>query len=111
GVMSISERGITSTLFYLLTYGFATIGGFNLLLMVRRGNLEATRVSDWAGIAKKSPLLAATMTIFLLSLAGIPLTSGFIGKLVMFTAAMDAGMGPLVVIAMIATVVTAFFYL
>jgi len=111
GVMSISERGVTATLFYLLTYGFATIGGFNLLLMVRRGELEATRVSDWAGIAKKSPLLAATMTIFLLSLAGIPLTSGFIGKLVMFTAAMDAGMGPLVVIAMIATVVTAFFYL
>lgn len=111
GVMSITERGATATLFYLLTYGFATIGGFNLLLLVRRGELEANRVSDWAGIAKKSPLLAATMTVFLLSLAGIPLTSGFIGKLVIFTAAMDAGMGPLVVIAMVATVVTAFFYL
>ncbi|MEO7126671.1 MAG: NADH-quinone oxidoreductase subunit NuoN [Nakamurella sp.] len=111
GVMSITERGVTATLFYLLTYGFATIGGFNLLLMVRRGELEASRVKDWAGIGKKSPLLAATMTIFLLSLAGIPLTSGFIGKLVIFTAAMNAGMGPLVVVAMIATVVTAFFYL
>jgi NADH-quinone oxidoreductase subunit N len=51
------------------------------------------------------------MTVFLLSFAGIPLTSGFIGKVVVFTAAMDAGMGPLVVVAMIATVVTAFFYL
>jgi NADH-quinone oxidoreductase subunit N len=111
GVMSITERGVTATLFYLLTYGFATIGGFNLLLMVRRGEMEATRVGDWAGIGKRSPLLAATMTVFLLSLAGIPLTSGFIGKLVIFTAAMNAGMGPLVVIAMIATVVTAFFYL
>lgn len=111
GVMSISERGVTATLFYLVTYGFATVGGFNLLLLVRRGELEAARISDWAGLGKKSPMLAATMTIFLMSLAGIPLTSGFIGKLVMFTAAMDEGMGPLVVIAMIATVVTAFFYL
>lgn len=111
GIMSVTERGVTATLFYLVTYGFATIGGFNLLLLVRRGDLEAGRVSDWAGIAKRSPLLAATMTIFLLSLAGIPLTSGFIGKLVIFTAAMNAGMGPLVVIAMVAAVVTAFFYL
>ena len=111
GVMSITERGVTATLFYLLTYGFATIGGFNLLMLVRRGELEAPRLADWAGIGRRSPVVAATMTVFLLSLAGIPLTSGFIGKVVIFTAAMNAGMGPLVVIAMIATVVTAFFYL
>ncbi len=111
GVMSISERGMTGTLFYLLTYGFATIGGFAVLTLVRRGGAEAPQLSDWAGIAKRSPALAAVMTIFLLSFAGIPLTSGFIGKVVVFTAAMDAGMGPLVVVAMIATVVTAFFYL
>ena len=111
GVMSISERGMTGTLFYLLTYGFATIGGFAVLTLVRRGGAEAPLLSDWAGIAKKSPALAAVMTVFLLSFAGIPLTSGFIGKVVVFTAAMDAGMGPLVVVAMVATVVTAFFYL
>jgi NADH-quinone oxidoreductase subunit N len=111
GVMSISERGMTGTLFYLLTYGFATIGGFAVLTLVRRNGAEAPLLSDWAGIAKKSPALAAVMTVFLLSFAGIPLTSGFIGKVVVFTAAMDAGMGPLVVVAMVATVVTAFFYL
>lgn len=111
GVMAISADGVSSTLFYLLTYGFATIGAFGLLMLVRRGGREAWDVTDWAGVAKRSPLLAATMTIFLLSLAGIPLTSGFIGKVVIFTAAMHEGMGALVVIAMIATVVTAFFYL
>ena len=111
GVMSITERGMTATLFYLLTYGIATVGGFAVLMLVRRGGAEAPQLADWAGIAKRSPALAAVMTIFLLSLAGIPLTSGFIGKVVVFTAAMDQGMGPLVVIAMIATVVTAFFYL
>ncbi len=111
GVMAITERGFTSTLFYLLTYGFATIGGFAVLMLVRRGGVEAVKVSDWKGIAKRSPALAAVMTVFLLSLAGIPLTSGFIGKVVIFTAAMDQGLGGLVVVAMIATVVTAFFYL
>jgi NADH-quinone oxidoreductase subunit N len=111
GVMALTERGATATLFYLLTYGFATVGGFAVLTLVRRGGGEAPQLSDWAGMAKRSPALAAVMTIFLLSFAGIPLTSGFIGKVVVFTAAMDVGLGALVVIAMVATVVTAFFYL
>ena len=68
-------------------------------------------MSDWAGLAKRSPVLAASMSLFLLSFAGIPLTAGFIGKLSVFTAAMESGMGALVVLAMVATAVTAFFYL
>jgi NADH-quinone oxidoreductase subunit N len=68
-------------------------------------------VSDWAGLAKRSPVLAASMSLFLLSFAGIPLTAGFIGKLSVFTAAMQSGYGALVVLAMVATAVTAFFYL
>lgn len=111
GVMSLTERGFTATLFYLFTYGVATIGGFGALMLVRKGDREAWQLADWAGVAKRSPMLAAAMTIFLLSLAGIPLTSGFIGKVVIFTAAMDQGMGALVVVAMIATVITAFYYL
>ena len=111
GVMALSEQGASATLFYLLTYGIATIGGFILLTTVRRSGLEATHLSDWAGMGKRSPLLAAVMSVFLLSFAGIPLTSGFIGKFVVFTAAMHSGMGALVVIAMLATVITAFFYL
>jgi NADH-quinone oxidoreductase subunit N len=111
GVMSLSADGATATLFYLLTYGIATIGGFVILTAVRRGGMEATHLSDWAGMGKRSPLLAATMTVFLLSYAGIPLTAGFIGKFVVFSAAMSAGMGVLVVVAMLATVITAFFYL
>ena len=68
-------------------------------------------MSDWAGLATRSPVLAASMSLFLLSFAGIPLTAGFIGKLSVFTAAMESGMGALVVLAMVATAVTAFFYL
>ncbi len=111
GVLAMSESGASATMFYLLTYGMATIGAFAILTLVRRGDGEASQVSDWAGLAKRSPVLAASMSLFLLSFAGIPLTSGFIGKLSVFTAAMESGFGWLVVLAMVATAVTAFFYL
>ena len=111
GIMALSSKGASATMFYLLTYGFATLGGFALLTLVRRGDNEAAHLSDWAGLGKRSPLLAGLMTFFLLSFAGIPLTAGFIGKLSVFSAAMDSGFGALVVVAMIATAITAFFYL
>jgi len=111
GVMALSQRGASGTMFYLLTYGFATIGSFAIFTVVRRGSGEASNLADWAGLAKRSPVLAAALSLFLLSFAGIPLTSGFIGKLTVFTAAVDAGMAPLVVVAMIATAITAYFYL
>ena len=111
GVLAMSEEGASATMFYLLTYGMATIGAFAILTVVRKGDGEAAHVSDWAGLAKRSPVLAASMSLFLLSFAGIPLTAGFIGKLSVFTAAMESGMGVLVVLAMVATAVTAFFYL
>ena len=111
GVLAMSESGASATMFYLLTYGMATIGAFAILTVVRKGDGEASHVSDWAGLAKRSPVLAASMSLFLLSFAGIPLTAGFIGKLSVFTAAMESGFGALVVLAMVATAVTAFFYL
>ncbi|MEP6981294.1 MAG: NADH-quinone oxidoreductase subunit NuoN [Nakamurella sp.] len=111
GVMALTSDGITGTLFYLLTYGFATIGALALVMLVRNADGEATQVSQWAGLARRAPWAAGLMTLFLLSFAGIPLTSGFIGKLTVFSAAMEQGMGPLVVVAMVATAITAFFYL
>jgi len=111
GVLAMSEEGASATMFYLLTYGMATIGAFAILTVVRKGDGEASHVSDWAGLGKRSPVLAASMSLFLLSFAGIPLTAGFIGKFSVFSAASQAGYGGLVVLAMIATAVTAFFYL
>lgn len=111
GVITLTADGMSATMFYLLTYGFATIGVLALLTLVRTPDGEASSIQAWAGLAKKSPMLAAQMTIFMLSFAGIPLTSGFIGKLQVFTAGIEAGEGPLVVIAMVATAITAFFYL
>ncbi|MCW2603322.1 MAG: NADH:ubiquinone oxidoreductase subunit, partial [Pseudonocardiales bacterium] len=110
GVIAMSEEGLASMMFYLVTYGFTTIAAFGLITLVRTGDGEATQMAQWAGMAKKSPLIAGTMTILLLAMAGIPLTSGFTGKFFVFRAAYhDAG--PLVVIALLASAVAAFFYL
>jgi NADH-quinone oxidoreductase subunit N len=110
GLIALDQAGLSSTLFYLLTYGLTTVGAFALVTLVRDAEGEATHLSQWSGLARRSPLLAAVFTLFLLALAGIPLTSGFIGKFVVFRAAY-ASAGPLVVIALLASAVAAFFYL
>jgi NADH-quinone oxidoreductase subunit N len=103
--------GAPATMFYLLAYGLSTLGIFALLTLVRDGDGEATHLSKWAGLGRRSPLTAAVMTLFLLSLAGIPLTSGFTAKFAVFRAAIDDGAWPLVVVALLASAVAAFFYL
>ncbi|HCX85357.1 MAG TPA: NADH-quinone oxidoreductase subunit NuoN [Micrococcales bacterium] len=115
-IVSLSEQGPSALLFYLLAYGLATVGAFAVVTLVRErdadGNVtgEATHLSQWAGLGRRHPVLAATMTLFLLSFAGIPLTAGFVGKFVAFVAAADGGAWPLVVIAVIASAAAAFFY-
>jgi NADH-quinone oxidoreductase subunit N len=102
---------VSSTLFYLLAYGFTTLAVFGVISLVRNADGEATHLSQWAGLAKRSPILAGVMTFLLLGLAGIPLTSGFTAKFAVFSAALGDGMAPLVVIALVASAVAAFFYL
>jgi NADH-quinone oxidoreductase subunit N len=115
GVMAIgpdsSESAVSSTMFYLLVYGITTIGSFAVLTLVRQGDVEATHLSQWAGLASRSPVVAAVMTLFLLALAGIPLTAGFTAKFAVFRAAIEAGAWPLVVVALLASAVAAFYYL
>ena len=103
--------GLSATMFYLLTYGITTLGAFAVLTLVRDGDGEAGHLSQWAGLAQRSPLTAAVMSLFLLALAGIPLTSGFTGKFAVFRAAIEAGAWPLAVVALLASAVAAFFYL
>ena len=102
--------GLGATMFYLLAYGLTTIGAFAVLTLVRDGDGEASHLSKWAGLGRRSPLTAAVMALFLLALAGIPLTSGFTGKFAVFRAAIDDGAWPLVVVALLASAVAAFFY-
>jgi NADH-quinone oxidoreductase subunit N len=109
-MVALTKDGISSVLFYVLTYGFSTLAAFGLLMVVRDADGEATHLSQWSGLARKSPVVAITMTILLMSMAGIPLTSGFIGKFSVFKAAYHTA-GPLVVLALIFSAVAAFYYL
>jgi NADH-quinone oxidoreductase subunit N len=111
GVISLNDEGLSGTMFYLMAYGFTTIAAFGIVSLVRNGDGEATHLSQWAGLAKRSPVVAGVFTFLLLALAGLPLTSGFVGKFVVFAAAVQAEMVPLVVIALVASAVAAFFYL
>ncbi len=103
--------GLAATMFYLLTYGLTTLGAFAVLTLVRDGDGEASHLSQWAGLASRSPLTAAVMGLFLLALAGIPLTAGFTGKFAVFRAAIEEGAWPLVLVAVLSSAVAAFFYL
>ena len=109
GVIAIDRQGLGGTLFYLLTYGFATIASFAVVSLVRDSSGEATHLSQWAGLGRKSPLVAGVFAFLLFALAGIPLTSGFIAKFAVFRAATDDATA-LVVVGVVASAVTAFFY-
>lgn len=110
GVIAASAAGLASSLFYLVAYAFTTIGSFAVVSMVRDASGEATHLSKWAGLGKKSPVMAAVFSLFLLSLAGIPLTSGFIAKFGVFSAAIGSGATWLVIVGVVASIIAAFFY-
>jgi NADH-quinone oxidoreductase subunit N len=110
GAIALTEAGLSGTMFYLLAYGFTTLAVFGVITLVRDADGEATHLSQWAGLAKRSPLTAAVFAFLLFALAGIPLTSGFTGKFAVFSAALADGMAPLVVVALVASAVAAFFY-
>jgi NADH-quinone oxidoreductase subunit N len=102
---------LQAVLFYLVAYGFMTIGAFAIVTVVRDGSGEATHLSRWAGLGKESPILAGVMAFFLLGFAGIPLTSGFAGKWAVFASAVSGGAWPLAVAGVLFSVVAASFYL
>ncbi|MGW6507499.1 NADH-quinone oxidoreductase subunit NuoN [Streptomyces niveus] len=111
GVIAMSDDGISSVLFYLAAYSFVTVGAFAVVTLVRDAGGEATHLSKWAGLGRRSPLVAAVFAVFLLAFAGIPLTSGFSGKFAVFKAAADGGAGALVVVGVISSAIAAFFYI
>ncbi|GAB7181388.1 NADH-quinone oxidoreductase subunit NuoN [Kitasatospora sp. Ki12] len=111
GVIAVNKQGISSVLFYLLAYSFVTLGAFAVVTLVRDSKGEATHLSSWAGLGRRSPLVAAVFALFLLAFAGIPLTSGFTGKFAVFQAAASGGATPLVIVGVLSSAVAAFFYI
>ncbi|MFG2561255.1 NADH-quinone oxidoreductase subunit NuoN [Streptomyces sp. NPDC048496] len=111
GVIATTPSGISSVLFYLGAYSFVTVGAFAVVTLVRDAGGEATHLSKWAGLGRRSPLVAAVFAVYLLAFAGIPLTSGFAGKFAVFKAAAEGGAAGLVVVGVISSAIAAFFYI
>lgn len=110
-VIAASQEALSGSLFYLATYGITTLGAFAVVSLVRDATGEASHLGSWAGLGKKSPLTAGIFSLFLLALAGIPLTSGFTSKFAVFSAAGAAGASALVIIAVLASAIAGFFYM
>ena len=111
GVVALNKAGLDASIFYLFAYGVATVGAFAIVTLVRDAGGEVTDLNRWKGLGKRSPWLAATFAGFLLAFAGIPLTSGFIGKFSIFSAAYESGAKGVVIAGVLSSVVAAFFYI
>jgi NADH-quinone oxidoreductase subunit N len=110
GLVAYNEYGLRGILIYLLIYAFMNIGAFAMVIILRRKDIVGDRIEDFSGLAKKSPAAAALMLIFMLSLAGIPPTAGFVGKFFLFASVIKAGFYWLAVIAVLNTAVSLYYY-
>jgi proton-translocating NADH-quinone oxidoreductase chain N len=110
GVIATSAAGLSGSLFYLAAYGVAVIGAFAVVTLVRDQTGEAAHLSRWAGLGRRSPLVAGSFAFFLIAFAGIPLTSGFTGKFAVFQAAIAGGALPLVIVGVLSSAILAFPY-
>lgn len=111
GVVAANPDGLAGALFYLLVYAFMTLGAFATVIASAPGGRERLQLGEWAGLGQRHPVFAGTMTLFLLSLAGIPPTGGFMAKFFVFSGAVQAGETGLVVVGVLTSVIAAFFYL
>ena len=98
-------------MFYLAIYLFMNVGAFAVVFIMEGEGQEGNSIHRFKGLAKRSPLLAAAMSLFMVSLAGFPPTAGFFGKLYVFVAAIKSGFVLITVMAVIASVISVYFYL
>jgi NADH-quinone oxidoreductase subunit N len=111
GVIALNKAGLDATIFYLFAYGVATVGAFAVVTLVRDSAGEVTDLNRWKGLGKRSPFAATSFALFLLAFAGIPLTSGFIGKFSIFSAAYESGAKGVVIAGVLSSAIAAFFYI
>ena len=111
GILAGSDNGYSSAMFYLVTYVIMTLGSFGMILLLSRSGFEAEELDDFKGLNQKSRWYAFVMLVMMFSLTGLPPTAGFFAKLAVLQAAWEAGFQPLVVFAVMMSVIGAFYYL
>lgn len=109
GLAVLSNEGIAAILIYFVVYGFMNLGAF-LVVMIISNKLGTEEIDDYDGLGSRAPFLSVALAIFLVSLTGLPPTAGFIGKLYLFLALVDAKMIAVAVIALLNTVVSLYYY-
>ncbi|MCC7154141.1 MAG: NADH-quinone oxidoreductase subunit N [Bryobacterales bacterium] len=110
-VTAHSEIGTTAAMFYLAAYALTNLGAFALVTHVARHNERYVEVNDFAGLGQRQPVTAALLTVFLLSLIGVPLTAGFFGKFYIFRAALDSNLVWLTILGLLNSALAAYYYL
>ncbi|HLE87188.1 MAG TPA: NADH-quinone oxidoreductase subunit N [Candidatus Brocadiaceae bacterium] len=110
-LVAANNMGVSGTLFYILAYIFMNIGAFAIVIVLSQKGDEFIQINDYAGLGYKRPLLAIAMTLFMLSMAGVPPMAGFVGKFYIFSAAMKSGYVGLAVIGVINSVISVYYYL
>lgn len=111
GVAAANDAGVRGVLFYLLAYAVMNVGAFAVVCAVERRNAFSTTLTEYVGLSRREPLLAMAMAVFMLSLTGAPPLVGFWGKLFVFRAAVGAGLSWLVIVGVINSAISAFYYL
>lgn len=111
GVLAATEDGLWAVLFYLFAYTFITVGTFGTVILLERKEYAGETYSDYAGLAQRSPFLAAMMLLFMLALTGIPPTGGFFGKIYLFAAAVESGWIWVAVVGVITSAISLFYYI
>jgi NADH-quinone oxidoreductase subunit N len=110
GVLAFNEIGLWSVVFYLLAYTFITLGAFGTVILLERKEYAGETCADYAGLSRRSPFLAAMMLIFMLALTGIPPTGGFVGKVYLFAAAVQAGWSWVAVVGVLTSAISLYYY-
>jgi NADH-quinone oxidoreductase subunit N len=110
-IIAKNSLGSSSLLFYMLSYAFMTFGVFGIVIILGRKGEENLEIKNYSGLAYKHPVIALSMTIFLLSLGGLPPFAGFVAKFYLFSAAIQEGLLTLVIIAVLNSAISFYYYL
>ena len=111
GNPDVAPVSIAAGLFYLVSYALTNFGAWGVVIALEKSEGRGLEISDYAGLAKKHPALAAAMTVFMLSLIGLPPTLGLVGKIYLFRAVIDGGFYGLAIIGVLTSLISAYYYL
>jgi NADH-quinone oxidoreductase subunit N len=108
---AVRDISIAAALFYLAAYTLTSFGAWSVVIALEKPDGSGLKIDDYAGLGRRQPLLAAAMTVFMLSLIGLPPTLGLVGKIYLFSAVIAGGYYPLAVVGVLTTLVSAYYYL